>query len=109
VRDRAAGPCTAREKLAFAFERWAIHPFELTQGSPDARDLLQCDLPFTRDLKARWTADFEAILAGILSDRPDAARIAKVLAASVHGFKLSAGSVEELRSMVEAMLDLVAA
>jgi AcrR family transcriptional regulator len=117
IRAQAAGDAPPREKLAFAFEQWVVRPFELTRDAPDARDLLQCDLPFIRDLKARWTAEFEALVAGILAafpgPRPAGApgpeQVARVLAAAVHGFKLSAGSVAELRGLVGSLLGLAEA
>lgn len=112
VKARIAQPGTPGEKLRFAFECWVVRPFTMLQGSPDARDLVQGDLPFLADLKARWSTAFEGllmeILAAIPGPRPAGAepldRVARVLAVSGHGFKEAAHSLEELRSMVETLL-----
>jgi len=104
------------EQLRFAFECWAVRPFGLMQGSPDARDLASCSLRFAEPVKAQSHGAFEAILAGILQGlpelaakgAPDLAAIAHVLTVSVQGFKAEARDAEELRGMIATLLRLAA-
>ncbi len=105
---------TPLEQLRFAFEGWIVQPYRMMQGSPDARDLASCGLPFAEDVKARGFAAFEALLVPILrrcpalGARDDAslAGVARVLAASARGFKAEARDEEELRGMLETLLGL---
>ena len=108
---------TPLEQLRFAFECWAVRPFGLMQGSPDARDLASCSLPFAASVKSRGHAAFEALLVPILAQFPAlAARggpgleaVAHVLAVSVHGFKAEARDEAELRAMIDTLLRLAVA
>lgn len=117
IRQGLPGCATPREQLRFAFECWTVRPFTLMQGSPDARDLASCSLPFAESLKVRTYAAFEALLAPILGTLPafrgqseaERARVAHVLAISAHGFKGEARDVEELRGMIDTLLALASA
>jgi AcrR family transcriptional regulator len=103
---------TPLQKLRIAFELWAVQPFALMQGSPDARDLVNCGFEFAEDAMVQGYTRFEALLASILEPLPRAAgtpgpeQTARVLAASVRGFKGAARSVEELRELIEGLLAL---
>jgi len=105
-----------KDQLCFAFECWAVKPFKLMQGSPDARDLASCSLAFAEPVKSQSTVAFEALLATILQRLPafqgqtEAAlgRVAHVLTLAVHGFKAEAKAPEELRGMIKTLLSLVA-
>lgn len=109
------GQASPMEQLRFAFECWAVRPFSLMQGSPDARDLASCCLPFAEPVKTRSHAAFEALLVPILRQFPALAvkggagleQAAHVLAVSVHGFKSEARDEEELRGMIDTLLNLV--
>lgn len=106
---------TALEKLRFAFDRWAVQPFRMMQGSPEAKDLMDCALSFAGEAVARNQGEFEEILVSILesieppggADGPTRAQTAHLLAVSVHGFKTAARDEAELQSMIDAMLKLV--
>jgi AcrR family transcriptional regulator len=105
---------TPMEQLHFAFECWAVRPFSLMQGSPDARDLTSCNLAFAETVKSQSHAEFEAILAPILRSLPafqgqgdpTPGAVAHVLTLSVHGFKTEARDVAELRAMIDTLLKL---
>ncbi|MDR3670489.1 MAG: helix-turn-helix domain containing protein [Holophaga sp.] len=104
---------TPMDQLHFAFECWAVGPFTLMQGSPDARDLTCCNLAFAETVKARNYAAFEELLVPILRDLPafvqdagKAAQVAHVLAVSVHGFTTEARDADELRGMIDTLLGL---
>jgi AcrR family transcriptional regulator len=106
---------TPLEQLRFAFECWAVRPFQMMQGSPDARDLASCSLAFAETTMAQSYAAFETILGQILTGHPafrdkDAqavARVAHVLAVSAKGFKAEAQEASELKGMMETLLGLV--
>ncbi len=102
------------EQLSFAFELWAVRPFSLMEGSPDARDLVNCSLEFAKGAFDQGCAAFESELVSILQvtrgskpdRRLDSARIAHILTAAVRGFKASAQSREELRGMIDGLLTI---
>ena len=116
IRAGLAQQKTPSEQLRFAFECWAVKPFNLMQGSPDARDLANCSLAFAEPVKSQSITAFEALLGTILQRLPGfqgqteaaLARVAHVLTLSVHGFKTEAKDPEELRGMIETLLTLVA-
>jgi AcrR family transcriptional regulator len=105
------------EQLQFAFECWAVKPFTLMQGSPDAKDLASCSLGFAATVKSQSHAAFEALLVPILQRLPacqgqgvaSPGAVAHVLAASVHGFKTEARDEAELRGMIHTLLKLAVA
>ena len=114
IRAGIAGPRGPAEKLWLAFELWAVRPFALMLGSPDAKDLVSCGYEFAQEAMEQSQADFEALLRTVLESIPDArstpspslAQIAHLLAASVHGFKGTTRSVAELEEMIDALLTL---
>ena len=116
IRAGLAQQETPSEQLRFAFECWAVKPFKLMQGSPDARDLTSCSLAFAEPVKSQSMTAFEALLVPILQRLPGfrgqtetaLGRVAHVLTLSVHGFKAEAKDSEELRDMIETLLALVA-
>jgi len=107
-------------KLNFAFELWTVHAFELMLKSPDARDIIDCTHGFARDTIAEIDAEFESQLLEILAPlKPQhgnphkpvipLSQVAHLLAASTHGYKESATSVAELRSMIAGLVKLALA
>jgi AcrR family transcriptional regulator len=117
IRAGLDGLPTVREKLQFTFEIWTVRTFELMLASPDAKDLVNCIHEFTRETIQGIYAQFEALLVEIMEpvtangkNLPlPAAQIAHLLAAAVHGYKETAGSVGELRSMIAGLLTLTMA
>ncbi len=111
IERRMAACPTAREKLTAAFELWAVGPFELMSGSPEARELLECSFDFAQAALEEAYAKFEATIAPALASlalRPpgDPARTAHILAASVRGFKQTASNPAELRGLIADLLAL---
>jgi AcrR family transcriptional regulator len=102
-------------RLIFIFELWTLRPFELLSNSPDAKDLVDCTHGFARETIQQISVDFEALLAEIL--QPVAplqsilpvAQVAHLLAASIHGYKETAGNVTELRTMIAGLITLTLA
>jgi AcrR family transcriptional regulator len=117
IRAGLPGHPAPLDQLTFAFECWAVRPFGLMQGSPDARDIASCSLRFAEPVKAQSHEAFEAILAGILAGLPalegrggaSLAAIAHMLTVSVQGFKVEARDAEELRGMIGTLLRLTVA
>ncbi len=113
---------TTASKLHVAFEVWAVEPFRLMLDSPDAKDLVDCTQSFAREFMDKASAEFEALLVEILSpvvrtpvtsmageSELEAAQIAHLLASSIHGFKESAQSTRELRTMINGLITLTIA
>lgn len=108
---------TPRDKLRFAFEVWAVQPFRLLMDSPDAKEIIDCRLPFAKATLDQSYAAFEAELAAILAplaarapaQSPDPAQTARILTRAVHGFKESVTSQEELRALIDGLLTLTLA
>ncbi|WP_306591148.1 TetR/AcrR family transcriptional regulator [Geothrix sp. 21YS21S-4] len=106
---------TPEEKLRTAFELWAVRPFTLFAAAPDAKDLVDCGFDFARGTVEEATAAFEAELAAILAPLWAAAsvrslppdQIARVLTRAVHGFKESAATPDDLRTMISGLVEMV--
>lgn len=103
------------KQLQFAFEVWCVRPFEIVRNAPDAADLLENSRQLSADAWNKAEADFEAIIADILSSVMQgesgtglsAAQVAHVLSTAALGFKESARSVTDLRVRIRDLLDLV--
>jgi AcrR family transcriptional regulator len=116
---RAGLPTISDEeaKLRFVFEIWTVRPFQLMLSSPDAKDLVHCGQDFAGHIFAQVASEFESLLTEILKplaalNRPailPAAQIAHLLAASIHGYKDAARSVDELRQMIHGLIKLTLA
>lgn len=113
---------TTESKLHFAFEVWTVDPFRMMIESPNAKDLIDCTHGFAREIMEKFSAEFEAILVEILSPAVKAPitslagdgellapEIAHLLATSIHGFKESARTTKELRSMIYGLITLTIA
>ncbi len=106
---------TAEEQLTFALDVWCVAGFELVQASPDAKDLYESSHKFAGEVTARATADFVALVADVLDPlvRQQAkvalssAQIAQVLASAVPGFKGSATTTEQFRTMIARLITIV--
>jgi len=117
LRGGLPAQATAKEKLSFAFEVWAIQPFLLLLASPDAKELVDCSFTFAKGAIDQGYAAFEAELVAILAPLtakapaawPAPAQIARILARAVHGFKESATSLEDLRAMIDGLLEMTLA
>ena len=115
IRQGLGTRSTPREQLRFAFELWAVRPFGFFEASPELREPFHAGLAFAQGTIDRAVAAFEAELVAILAPLAPGARalppeqIARVLTRAVHGFKESAKDPEELRAMIDGLLEMVLA
>lgn len=120
IREGIALQATVAGKLQFAFEIWTVEPFKLMQDSPDAKDLIECGHGFAKATFDEIYAGFEAVLVEILQpvaesgsngdgSLPSVTEVAHLLVSATHGFKESAASVAELRSLVAGLIALTLA
>jgi AcrR family transcriptional regulator len=106
---------TPAAKIECAFEIWAVQPFEMVMNSPEAKELVECSFDFAEDSLKKGYAKFEAAITPVVASlagrrgdgvRMEPDRIAHVLASAVRGFKQSAATPDELRSLIKALLVL---
>jgi AcrR family transcriptional regulator len=116
IREGIATRPTAYEQLVFAFEVWAIEPFNAVQAAPDAKDVLESSYMLAPAITANAMADFERLLVSILAPLAREAplvmspeRLARLLATAVPGFKQAASSMNELQRLIEDLVTLVLA
>ncbi len=108
---------TAQEQLTFALDVWCVTGFELVQASPDAKDLYESSYQFAAEVTATATADFIALVADLLDPLVhqqtkvalSSVQIAQVLASAVSGFKGSAATTEQFRTMIARLITIVLA
>jgi AcrR family transcriptional regulator len=113
VEAAMAQTASPQDKLARAFEFWAVGPFEITMASPAAEELIGCNFAFAQAAREQSTATFEATIAPVvakLSETLPAAsriapgRIAHVLVSAVRGFKQSAATPDDMRRLIGELL-----
>jgi AcrR family transcriptional regulator len=104
-----------KEKIARAFEIWAVGPFELTRASPAAEELVDSNFAFANASRDHGYAMFEATIAPVVAKLsetlPAASRIAPgrtahVLVSAVRGFKQSAATPDDMRQLIDELLQL---
>jgi AcrR family transcriptional regulator len=107
---RTASPT---DKLARAFEIWAVGPFELTMASRDAEELVDCNHAFAQAAREQGYAIFEATITPVVArlsetlaeaSRIAPGRIAHVLVSAVRGFKQSAATPDDMRRLIDELL-----
>jgi AcrR family transcriptional regulator len=119
IRDGLKRFPSVEGKLNFAFELWTVHAFELMRASPDAGDVIDCTHGFARETVAAIDREFESMLLDILEPLKQhgkvhkpvipLSQVAHLLAASAHGYKESAATAPELRSMITGLIKLTLA
>jgi AcrR family transcriptional regulator len=94
------------EGLRFAFEVWAVKNFDLTRRSPEARELLDLGLEFSRDVFETRFQEFEALLVPLLPQdgRVPPSELAHILGSALRGLKKTARDARELRALIEGLL-----
>ncbi len=102
-----------KDKMARAFEIWAVGPFEMTRASLAAEELVDCNFAFAEAARKQGYATFEATIAPVvakLSETLPAAsriapgRIAHVLVSAVRGFKHTAATPDDMRQLINELL-----
>jgi AcrR family transcriptional regulator len=115
IRAEMDAASAAVEKIARAFEIWAVQPFDMVMNSPEAKELVECSFDFAEDYLKQGYAKFEAAITPVVASlagrrgdgvRMEPDRIAHVLASAVRGFKQSAATPDELRALIRALLVL---
>ncbi len=115
VESAMAQTALPKEKLARAFEIWAVGPFEMTRASLAADELVNCNFAFAEASRNQGYATFEATIAPVVANlsetlppasriAPD--RIAHVLVSAVRGFKQSAATPDDMRRLIDELLQL---
>jgi AcrR family transcriptional regulator len=113
VETAMAQAASPRDKIARAFEIWAVRPFEMTMTSLEAQELLDCNFAFAQASRKQSYATFEATIAPVvanLSETLPAAsriapgRIAHVLVSAVRGFKQTAATPDDMRRLIDELL-----
>jgi AcrR family transcriptional regulator len=104
-----------KDKLARAFEIWAVGPFELTMASREAEEMVDCNHAFAQASREQGYATFEAtitpVVASLSETMPAASRIAPgrmahVLVSAVRGFKQTAATPADMRQLITELLQL---
>jgi AcrR family transcriptional regulator len=104
-----------KDKLARAFDIWAVGPFQMTRASLAAEELVNCNFAFAQAYREQGYATFEATIAPVVADlggtlpaasriAPD--RIAHVLVSAVRGFKQTAATPDDMRRLIDELLQL---
>jgi AcrR family transcriptional regulator len=114
VEAAMAQTASPKEKIGRAFEIWAVGPFELTTASFAAQELVDCNFPFAQAAREHGDATFEATIAPVvanLSKTPAASRIAPgriahVLVSAMRGFKQAAATPDDMRQLIDELLQL---
>jgi AcrR family transcriptional regulator len=113
VEGAMAQTASPKEKLARAFEIWAVGPFELTTASPAAQELVDCNFMFAQAARKQGDATFEAtitpVVANLSETLPAASRIAPsrvahVLVSAMRGFKQASATPNDMRQLIDALL-----
>jgi AcrR family transcriptional regulator len=108
--EQTASP---QDKLARAFDIWAVGPFELTMASPAAQELLDTNFAFAKAAREQGDATFEATIAPVVANlretlpaasRIAPGRIAHVLVSAVRGFKQASATPDDMRQLIEELL-----
>jgi AcrR family transcriptional regulator len=113
VEAAMAQTASPKDKMARAFEIWAVGPFEMTMASSEAQEMVDCNLAFAQASRNQGYATFEATIAPVvakLSETLPAAsriapgRIAHVLVSAVRGFKETAATPDDMRRLIDELL-----
>jgi AcrR family transcriptional regulator len=113
VEAAMAQTASPKNKMARAFEIWAVGPFEMTMASFASQELVNCNFAFAQASREQGYAIFEATIAPVvaaLSETPPATsriapdRIAHVLVSAVRGFKESAATPDDMRRLIDELL-----
>jgi AcrR family transcriptional regulator len=109
---QAASP---KDKLARAFEIWAVGPFEMTMASRDAEELVDCNHAFAQASREQGYAIFETTITPVVASLSETlsgasriapGRMAHVLVSAVRGFKQTAATPDDMRQLIDELLQL---
>ena len=115
IEREIAAVATPEKKIEYAFEIWAVRPFEMTMTSTEARELVECSFDFAQTSLRQGYKKFEATIAPVLASLAEnhpaktnlaPEEIAHILASAVRGFKQTATTPDELRQLIRELLIL---
>jgi AcrR family transcriptional regulator len=104
-----------KDKLRRAFEIWAVGPFEMTMASREAEELVDCNHAFAHASREQGYAIFEATIAPVVAKLSEtlaaasgiaSSRMAHVLVSAVRGFKQTAATPDDMRQLIDELLQL---
>jgi len=99
-----------RQALRVALELWAVRDFDQSQGSPEAKEVLEASRDSARDVYEAGYRRLESLMETVLPDdrAVSAAELAHLVASSLRGFKLVAPNAHELGRLIAQLLDALA-
>lgn len=115
IRKGIATLSSPEKKLKFAFEIWAVRPFELIKSSPDASELTYFGHQFSREVFDKIGAAFEMELVSIIEPHMksnthsplSAKKTAQIMRGAIRGFKEMSHNSSDLRQMIKDFLDII--
>jgi AcrR family transcriptional regulator len=115
IEQEMAKVATSEEKIKCAFEIWSVRPFQLTMGSKEAKEIVDCSFEFAQAALRQGYKKFEATIAPLVALLSEEQRVngylsperaAHVLASAVRGFKQTATTGDEMRQLIHELLFL---
>jgi AcrR family transcriptional regulator len=111
------GASSLAARLRLVFEHWSVRPFDIVARSPAAGELINSSFSFAQDvfeqgakrLSATLVAVMRAAVVAPASMRPSLEARARVMVAAAHGFKSTARDAEDMRSLVDDLVDMTVA
>jgi AcrR family transcriptional regulator len=116
VEAAMAQTASPKDKIARAFEIWAVGPFEMTRASLAAQELVDCNFAFAKASREQGYATFEATIAPVVANLSQtlpaeshiaADRVAHLLVSAVRGFKQTAATPDDMRRLIDELLLLL--
>jgi len=104
-------------RLRHIFEVWSVRTFEMVLRSPAAGELVNSSFSFAQDIADQANQRLAGVLAEVMRAavaRPDALKPtaearARVIIAAAHGFKTTARTAEDMRSLVDDLVQMTVA
>lgn len=100
------------EQLAFAFEIWTVKPYALINSAADAKELTLYAHQFCKEIYIEGGKQFENIIQAVIQPhlKSDfaAVKMARMIRASIRGFKEMVEDVKTLREMIDDFLNFIA-
>jgi AcrR family transcriptional regulator len=116
IEEKAAALNTPKEKLRMAFELGVVLPIEAMKASPELKELVECNFGFAQQSLNNGYRRFEDAVERFLSPIAHARftenswtpqRAAHLLVSAVRGFKQTAETSAELRSLIDDCTSLL--
>lgn len=103
---------TTEDQILYTFEVWSIRHFDDSLHSPEYKEITDSSYQFAQEALDTSYGKFETLLAALLEMSPNASgippvRLAHLLTSALRGFKTVAKSSDELRHMIQDLLQIV--